>query len=103
MPAGLSQLFVDASIQRQGIGRQLTAHGLRTLLPRPTSDLSYFAYLEASPAGLTLYRQLGFEEVDHFDFDLSKYRGKLPSAYRTVIMIKPAPTTTRRTHGAQDT
>lgn len=33
------------------------------------------AYLEASPAGLSVYKKSGFQEVDRFVFDLEKYGG----------------------------
>lgn len=31
------------------------------------------AYLEASPAGLSMYKKCGFQEVDKFVFNLEKY------------------------------
>lgn len=34
------------------------------------------AFLESSPAGLRLYRQCGFQEVDRFVMDLEKYGGE---------------------------
>jgi hypothetical protein len=34
------------------------------------------AYLEATPAGLPVYKKSGFQELDKFEFDLEKYGGK---------------------------
>lgn len=34
------------------------------------------AFLEASPAGLPVYKKAGFQEVDRFVFDIEKYGGE---------------------------
>ncbi len=46
------------------------------------------SFLEASPAGLSVYQKSGFEEVDRFVFDLEKYGGE--GSRVNVQMIKYA-------------
>lgn len=81
--SGLSNLFTDPEYQQQGIATKLLDYGLAL-----ADEIGIFAYLEASPAGLALYKKLGFEEVGSFDINLSKYKPGAPEVYTTTLMIR---------------
>jgi ribosomal protein S18 acetylase RimI-like enzyme len=64
----LSALCTSPQHQRRGAGTMLTKWGCDI-----AQKYGVPAYLEASPAGLPLYKKAGFQEVDKFVFDLEKY------------------------------
>ena len=51
-------------------------------------EAGLFCYLEGSPAGYSLYKKCGFEDVEYLDTNLTKWGGEI--AYRHVCMIRPA-------------
>ncbi len=68
--AVLSALCTDPQHQRRGAGTLSIRWG-REIAQRHGVP----AFLEATPAGLPVYKKSGFQEVDKFVFDLEKYGG----------------------------
>ncbi|KAF2200009.1 acyl-CoA N-acyltransferase, partial [Delitschia confertaspora ATCC 74209] len=59
----LSQVFVDPSYQRQGVGRKLLEWGIKQ-----ADQDGVPMYLEATPPGKVMYERLGFEVLDVAEF-----------------------------------
>ncbi|KAK4692536.1 hypothetical protein P7C71_g4688, partial [Lecanoromycetidae sp. Uapishka_2] len=70
MNENLDILAVSTNYQRQGLGALLLDEGLA----HADKDNAK-AYLEASPAGVKLYRKYGWREVDEVLTDLEMYGG----------------------------
>jgi GNAT superfamily N-acetyltransferase len=77
----LSTLCTDPQHQRQGAGTIPIKWGCDIAQKHGVP-----AYLEATAAGLPVYRKAGFEEVGTFEMDLEKYGGI--GSRVNVIMIK---------------
>ena len=67
--------------QRKGAGRLLVNWGTEI-----ADKEGLPCYLEASPAGLRLYRNVGFEEVENFDLDMARWGGQ--GIHRHVCMLR---------------
>ena len=53
-------------------------------------ELKVMAYVEATPAGKPFYEKYGFEEVGHFQMDLSNYQPGNKETYRETLMLRKA-------------
>ncbi|KAF7503835.1 hypothetical protein GJ744_003225 [Endocarpon pusillum] len=67
----LSTLCTDPQHQRRGAGTMLIQWGCDIAQKHGVPS-----FLEATPAGLSVYQRCGFEEVDRFVFNLEKYGGE---------------------------
>ena len=66
----LSTLCTDPQHQRRGAGAMLIKWGCDIAQQHGVP-----AFLEASPAGLSVYKKSGFQEVERFEMHLEKYGG----------------------------
>ena len=79
----LHLLVVHPSYQRQGLGSLLIREGLAAA----DRDIAR-TYIEASPAGLELYKRHGWVQVDEIVLDMSLYGGH-GMANERVMMREP--------------
>ena len=85
MISDLEMLATLPVYQGRGYGRQLVNWGLARADQDGTD-----CYLEASDEGLSLYRKLGFSEVDEVKVDVQLNEGSIEK-FRNLCMIrKPA-------------
>ncbi|EEP76732.1 predicted protein [Uncinocarpus reesii 1704] len=77
----LASLVTHPEYQGRGIGSLLLKEGLAV-----ADKHNIPAWLEASAAGYPLYKKFGFEDVEIFDMDLTKYGGK--TVARSVAMVR---------------
>ncbi len=76
-------LVVHPSHQGRGIGRRMLEWGLEQ-----ADQLGVRAWIDASPAGLGLYKKLGWEEVSRLEIDLAEWGGKEWDKDVTVSLIR---------------
>ncbi len=76
-------LVVLPSHQGRGIGRRMLEWGLEQ-----ADQLGVRAWIDASPAGLGLYKKLGWEEVSRLEIDLAEWGGKEGDRDVTVSLIR---------------
>jgi GNAT superfamily N-acetyltransferase len=69
----VAELSVKKSHQRQGIASALLRWGKEY-----ATELGLPVYVEATPDGVPVYRKFGYETVETFSMDLTKYGGKGP-------------------------
>ncbi|TQV94446.1 hypothetical protein V2A60_005489 [Cordyceps javanica] len=81
--AYLKFVHTDPAHQRRGAGALMMAWGVKEADKRGLTS-----YVQASPQGQGLYAKFGFELVDIYAIDLSKWGG--PEREETAIMIRPA-------------
>ncbi|KAL8723195.1 MAG: hypothetical protein Q9225_000461 [Loekoesia sp. 1 TL-2023] len=81
----LRVLFTHPEYQGQGLASMLLRRGLEEIDAR-----SQRCYLEATPAGLPIYRKLGWTVVDEIKTDLGKYGVANPSVEHTACMMREA-------------
>lgn len=74
-------LHTDPAFQGRGAGGKLIEWGTKI-----ADKLGLPAYLEASPKGHSVYQRHGFEDLEVFDLDLSKYGGT--GIYKEPIMLR---------------
>ncbi|WEW59109.1 hypothetical protein PRK78_004578 [Emydomyces testavorans] len=79
----LSLLVTLPEFQGRGIGSALLRDGFAV-----AAEHNVPVWLEASEEGYSLYKRLGFEDVEAFELDLTKYGGRTVS--RGVGMIRAA-------------
>ena len=79
----LKFVHTDPAHQRRGAGALMMAWGVKEADKRGLTS-----YVQASPQGQGLYAKFGFELVDIYAIDLSKWGG--PEREETAIMIRPA-------------
>ncbi|EAS33305.3 uncharacterized protein CIMG_04329 [Coccidioides immitis RS] len=79
----LALLITRPEFQGRGVGSALLKDGLAV-----ADKYNIPVWLEASPRGYPVYKKFGFQDVEHFDLDLSKYGGSTVS--RTVGMLRPS-------------
>ncbi|KAI1383140.1 acyl-CoA N-acyltransferase [Hypoxylon trugodes] len=79
----LSVICTDPAYHGRGIGAAL-ANSVLTIAD--TEKVS--AYLEALPLAVPLYRRLGFEPVDHLEFDITR-AGMEGTALLTIMVREP--------------
>ena len=77
-------LAVLPEYQRKGIGRKMLEWGLKQ-----ADELGVECWIDASPAGLGLYKQCGWKEVNSFTIDLEPYGGKPGEKEVNVQLIRP--------------
>jgi GNAT superfamily N-acetyltransferase len=80
----MALLTVMPEFQRRGVGSALLREGLREADRR-----GWPAFIEASPAGLGLYKKFGWEEMVKTTINLKDYGGQ-DVEYDTVGLIRPA-------------
>ena len=76
-------LVVLPSYQGKGIGTRLLRWGLEQ-----ADRLRVRTWIDASPAGLRLYKKLGWEEVSTLEIDLGAWGGKKGQKDLTVALIR---------------
>ncbi|KAL9601806.1 MAG: hypothetical protein Q9219_002296 [cf. Caloplaca sp. 3 TL-2023] len=81
----LKMLFTHPSYQGQGLASALLRQGLERI-----DAESRRCYLEASPAGLPIYRKRGWKVVDEIRVDLSKHGVESPYVDHTPCMMREA-------------
>lgn len=77
----LNLLCIHKDFQRRRAGTLLVEWGLER-----AANLGLPAYLEASPAGFFLYRNLGFHEIDDIVVKAADWDGDFDRHY--VVMLK---------------
>lgn len=76
-------LVVLPAYQRQGLGSRLLRWGLTH-----ADAMALPAWIDASPAGLGLYRTMGWSEVATFVIDLAEWGGRDGDREVTVMMLR---------------
>lgn len=76
-------LVVDPEWQRRGIGKRLLEDVLSIV-----DEKGWEAFIDASPAGLGLYKKLGWEEVGRNIADLGNYGGEKGRLDTTVSLVR---------------
>jgi len=76
-------LVVDPEWQRRGVGKRLLEKVLSIV-----DENGWEAFVDASPAGLGLYKKLGWEEVGRSVVDLGDYGGEKGKMDTTVSLVR---------------
>jgi len=76
-------LVVDPEWQRRGIGERLL-RGVLSIV----DEKGWEAFIDASPAGLGLYKKLGWEEVGRKVVDLGAYGGEKGTLATNVSLVR---------------
>ena len=79
---GLNMLATRPGQERRGAGALLVRWGMERAVKEGLD-----CYLEATPPGLPLYKRLGFEDFDEWDFDAREYGGE--GLWRTWYLWRP--------------
>jgi GNAT superfamily N-acetyltransferase len=80
----MATLVVLPEYQRMGVGHELLRWGLAK-----ADEEQVECWIDASPAGLGLYKKFGWVEVGHLDLDLKDWRGGESKVSRTVHLVRP--------------
>lgn len=78
----LALIVTTPEFQGRGVGSLLIRDGFAV-----ADEHNLPVWLEASPRGYRVYKKLGFQDVEEFEMDLTKYGGK--TIDRSVGMIRP--------------
>lgn len=76
-------LVVDPEWQRRGIGKRLLEEVLSVV-----DEKGWEAFIDASPAGLGLYKKLGWEEVGSTVIDVGAYGGEKGKLVTNVSLVR---------------
>jgi ribosomal protein S18 acetylase RimI-like enzyme len=79
----LSILAVSPEYQGRGVGTMLIREGLKVV-----DGMGLPAWLGATEVALPLYRKVGFEVDELFEFDMTPYGGN--GLTKHILMIRPA-------------
>lgn len=77
-------LAVLPDYQRQGVGKKMLEWGLKQ-----ADELGVECWIDATPAGLGLYKKFGWEEVNVVTIDLEPYGGNPGEKEVNVQLIRP--------------
>ena len=81
----LNVVVVDPLAQGKGVGRALIDYGMQKA---DASDPSLPCWLEASAAGVPIYKRLGFRQVEWVEIDVDGPQG--PQKAGMPAMVRPA-------------
>lgn len=79
----MANLVVSPAWQRKGVGKLLLEWGLKV-----ADDKGLKCWIDASPQGLGLYKQCGWQEAKVLEFDLSSWGGDFGDVHRTMCMVR---------------
>lgn len=82
MSLDLSAIGTSTKYQKQGAAAMLLQWGIERI-----DDHGLPAYLEATPAGLSLYQRFGFREVDRLRLETLPWK---EGDFFNICMIRPA-------------